>query len=300
VTSVATPTQVRLGEVFAFENRFDLCVLLTLLLLLLYSDPSWYVRIPLSVVAICGLAYPAARRLAALWGIAALIIAVGLYTNWYQSDNHKYLLGYWCFALFCAVLTSEPERALATSARWIIALVFLLAIVQKSLSADYLNGTFFHYALLFDERFAGLARWVGGVPEHMRSLNDAARNALVSYDSTLASVHVQGTVGASRLASFLTWWDYLLQTAIAVAFSLPRSHPIGRTRDLWLSIFLFTTYLFAPVVGFGWVLAIMGIAQTERHQNTARVFYVVAFLFLQVYRIPWIKVLGRALDGEPG
>jgi hypothetical protein len=60
---------------------------------------------------------------------------------------------------------------------------------------------------------------------------------------------------------------------------------------VWLLLFLFTTYVFAPVIGFGWVLAIMGIAQTDSRRAGIPGLYVVVFLLLQMYRIPWAKLV---------
>ncbi len=70
-------------------------------------------------------------------------------------------------------------------------------------------------------------------------------------------------------------------------------------RDAWLLIFLFFTYLVAPVIGFGWVLAIMGIAQTGIQHTRLRALYVFAFLYLQVYRVPWGKVSDLLLKLNP-
>lgn len=292
----ASRTGLNVSRIFEYENRFDLCLVLTLLLLLLYSDNFWYIKIPLSVVAISGFIYPGLRTSRTLWALAVIIIAAGTYNNWYIVDNHKYLLGYWCVAIFFALLTDAPERTLEKTARWLVALVFALAVAHKSLAPDYLNGTFFYYELLFDQRFSGLARYVGGMPEHMEHLNQAARRALVNFDSTLASVQLQATAATARLGGFITWWNYLIQAILAVVFLLPRTAWLARARHAWLLLFLFTTYLFAPVIGFGWVLAIMGIAQTERGEDRTRALYVVAFLLLQVYRTPW-GILFSSISG---
>ena len=286
--------------VFDDRNRVGLGIVLTLLLLLLYSHHFWYVKVPLSVIAIAGFILPHWRISRWLWGLALVIIAIGSYTNWYSIDNHKYLLGYWCLAIFLSLFSSRPERVLADSARWMIGLVFLVAVLQKSTSDDYLDGTFFYYELLLDGRFSGLATYLGGIPEHFKDLNEAARRALVNFDSGLTSVHLQGTEATKRVATFITWWNYLIQLVIGFAFLLPGSNWLTRTRNAWLLLFLLTTYLFAPVIGFGWVLAIMGIVQTEDGQQRTRALYVTAFLFLQIYRIPWGEALSALADLATG
>lgn len=275
------------GWALAFKSRFDLSLALTLLLLLLYSHHYWYIQIPLSVIAITGLIFPHLRTSPVLWAAATFIVVLGTYINWYTVDNHKYLLAYWCVAIFCALLTRDPEQTTEKAARCLIGLVFFLAVLQKTISDNYLNSAFFCYELLLDERFFALAKYVGEISDQTNALNMAARRALVSYDSTLTEVRLGGTENAATLAVFITWWNYLIQVIIGIVFLAPCSTWLSRMRDAWLLVFLFTTYLFAPVIGFGWVLAIMGIAQTEVKRTNLRVLYVAAFLFLQVYRVPW-------------
>ena len=99
----------------------------------------------------------------------------------------------------------------------------------------------------------------------------------------LTEARLGGTENAAKLAVFITWWNYLIQVIMGIALLAPRFTWLWRTRDVWLLVFLFTTYLFAPVIGFGWVLAIMGIAQAEIDCTK---LCVAAFLFLQFSRVP--------------
>jgi len=283
----------------AFESRFDLSLALSLLLLLLYSHRYWYIQTPLSVIALTALIFPQVRTSPSLWAVATFLVAVGTYINWYSVDNHKYLLAYWCVAIFGALLTRDPEQTAAKAAHRLIGLVFLFAVLQKTISDDYLNRTFFYYELLLDERFSGLAKYLGGIPDQINALNMAARRALVNYDSTLTEVHLRGTETIAKLALLITWGGYLIEVIIGAAFLTPPATWLSRMRDVWLLVFLFSTYLFAPVIGFGWVLAIMGIAQTEIQRTRIRALYVVAFLFLQVYRIPWREFSALLLKLNP-
>jgi hypothetical protein len=270
-----------------FENRFDLSLALSLLLLLLYPHNYWYIQTPLSVIALAALIFPPVRKSPFVWAVAAIIVSAGTYINWYTVDNHKYLLAYWCVAIFCALLTRDPELCAEKTAHWLIGLVFFFAVLQKTISDDYLNTTFFYYELLLDERFSGVAKYIGGVPDYMNTLNMAARRALVNYDSALNEVYLGGTRNLANLALIMTWCGYLIELIIGAAFLAPRSTWLSKWRNVWLLLFLFSTYLLAPVIGFGWVLAIMGIAQTGPEQKRFRALYVLAFLFLQIYRIPW-------------
>lgn len=288
----------RAARLLTDDSRLDLCLILTLLLLLLYPPRAWYASIPLSVLALSALIFPWLRASRALWGAASLLCLVGTYAHWYTADNHKYLLAYWCVAVCLALFTREPDRTLALAARRLLAAVFLLAVVQKSLAEDYLNGAFFHYALLLDPRFAWLAQHVAAVPAHMLDLNEAARRALVSFDSTLSSVRLESTSRAAVLAAWITWWDYLMQVLIGAVHAWPRRAWLARTREIWLLSFLVATYLFAPVIGFGWLLAILGLAQTDPGRLRTRAAFVAAFLLLQMYRVPWTRLSRPGLGAD--
>lgn len=300
VEIVPAAATARLGSVLDERNRFDLCVVLTALLLLLYAPDGWYAEIPLSLIAMAGLVFPELRKSAILWGVATSVAAFGVFWKWHIADNHKYLLVYWCLAIFLALLTSAPERALKTSSRWLIAFVFMFAVVQKTRSSDYLDGTFFYSELLLDVRFETLARIVGGVTGELQSANQAKVEALLNFDSNLSSVQLQAASATNTLAYFITWWNYLIQVVIAVFFVPVIPWRWRDIRNLALLLFLFTTYLFAPVIGFGWVLAVMGVAQTDPDQTRTRAAYLFAAFFLQACNIPWQSLLGRIFPGGAG
>ena len=272
-------------------GRFEIGLLPTLLLLAFYPPRSIYISLPLSIIAIAGIIVPALRHARLPWLAAGVLVAAACLTNWQSTDNHKYLLAYWCLAIFCCFNTSDPERSLARIGRWLIALVFAIAVLQKTLSPDYLTGGFFYYELLFDDRFGNLARYVGGINAFIVELNESARQALVNYDSTLTAVKLSSTDNLLYLAAFITWWNYLIQFAIAVTWLAPASHALARARHPLLLVFLFSTYLFAPVIGFGWVLAIMGIASLDPHAIRTQALYLLAFVLLQVYKLPMIELI---------
>ena len=52
------------------------------------------------------------------------------------------------------------------------------------------------------------------------------------------------------------------------------------------------TYAFAPVAGFGWLLLVMGAAQTGEGDVWLRRAYVAAFLVVLFYsEVPWAGIL---------
>jgi hypothetical protein len=270
------------------NERLDLYAVMTLLLLLLYSSELWHVRLAATVLAVLAFVFRPLRLNAKFWFVVAATVMIGNSQQWAQLDNHKYLLGYWCFAFFCALQTDEPDKSLATAARCLIGLSFIFALFWKVTSGDYLNGTFFQHALLTDDRFAFMARSLAGMTASMEVVNDAARQALTNYDSQLTSVGLLTTARLAPLAKVLTWWTVLIEGLIATTFLWPRPKSIvANSRDFFLLLFILSTYAVAPVIGFGWVLVIMGLVQCSSRFRYMRLAYVLAFVLLQVYRFQW-------------
>jgi hypothetical protein len=59
---------------------------------------------------------------------------------------------------------------------------------------------------------------------------------------------------------------------------------------------MFSTYPVATVVGFGRLLALMGLAQTRNRLGVERAIYFVCFLLMPLYRFPFVRAL-RLLIG---
>jgi hypothetical protein len=272
-------------------GKLDLCLRLTLVLLLLYPGDSLRVRVPMTILALLALVFPHLQRQARYWCVVAISFVLANLGDWYQLDNHKYLLAYWCIAVFCSLQTHDPAAALKINSRLLIGLCFALAVLWKISVSDYLDGTFFEYSLLTDKRFHGVAAALGGITDPMKNVNSAALTALTNYDSRLDMVQLRATQSIHSLAQFMTRWTVVIETLIAAGFLLPRRAALARCRDYFLITFLITTYALAPVVGFGWLLAIMGLAQTDEQAEPVQLLYVAALICLQIYRLPWQSML---------
>jgi len=62
-------------------------------------------------------------------------------------------------------------------------------------------------------------------------------------------------------------------------------------RDLVLLLFMFSTYPVASVVGFGRLLAVMGLAQTRDYLNVERTVYLGCFLLLPLLEFPFARFI---------
>jgi hypothetical protein len=177
------------------------------------------------------------------------------------------------------------------SARLLVGLTFTFALAWKLLSPDFLSTEFFHYSLLFDDRFSSKLAAAGILEGTSAELNGLAREALVRPESTLQGIEVATNPTVRRLASVLTGWTLALEGFIACVFLAPGRSSLRRARDPALLLFIVSAYAVAPVLGFATVLATMGFVQCERHRAGTRFAYLLAFVAMQIFRVPWAALL---------
>jgi hypothetical protein len=99
-------------------------------------------------------------------------------------------------------------------------------------------------------------------------------------------------------AAIATWGGLLLEALVALLCLIPGAGRIQPARHAALLVFCATTYALAPVAGFGWLIATMGLAQVRQHQQLLRALYIAAFLLILLYsEIPWTGVLAEWMGG---
>jgi hypothetical protein len=275
---------------------------LTVMVLLLNVPDIWYLRVPLIVISVLGLAWPQALRTTQYWFCMATLLGATVYFNWDSADNHQYLFVYWCLAL-CAAFSlpaAQQQEALAISSRRLLALCMLLATLWKVATPQYMDGTFFEYTLLADPRFADLSRAAGGMAS-MTLADNRELLALVTEGHARGLEVNEVTLGrvprAEHLALALTWWTVLIEGALAVLFFLPHRPAIARFRNAALIFFAATTYSVAHVRGFGWMLMLLGLAQCTADEKRWRWAYLGAFVLIQLYFVPVVAIAEIILDG---
>ncbi len=288
--AVRSYVRARLSEV-AKIDRVDLALRLALLDMLLRPVGDWTLRPFVLTLCVVGLLVPGQLRRPSLWLALTFLTGLRVVLDWPLSDNHAYLLCYWCFAIFLALLSSDPSKCLALNGRLLVGLVFAFATIWKlGLSPDYVDGRFFRVTMLVDGRFEGFARLVGGVtPEALQDLREFveqhADGGLIDPGS--------GPVEPLRyiwIARLTAWWNIFIDGAIAIAFLWPAGKRISLLRDPLLLFFCATTYAIATVEGFGWLLIAMGVAQCAPERQTTRLLYLACFGLIVFYReVPWAE-----------
>lgn len=272
----------------AQSDILTICARLTLIYLLLLRHGSWD-----AYAIVVAIAAPALlnRRLACnryVWGAIAILTVARVVTHWMAIENHIYLATYWCLALAICLWLPDSMRVLSRNARLLVGLPFVFAMLWKGvLSSDFVDGTFFRVTLLADGRFRSLADLLAGLT------GDAAhRNLLAIQQMTGAHVAPVGLMleepdGARILAAIMTYCTLIVESAVAICFLAPMGTLFSRWRHVVLITFCATTYLIAPVTGFGWLLVIMGLAQTSVEQWRLRLAYFATFAVIAIAAIPW-------------
>ncbi len=275
----------------------DLALRLTLLGLVLHPVGHELFRPWILGMAGAGLLFPGLLHRPALWGGLSLLTAGRVALDWPLSDNHAYLLSYWCLAVTLSCFGKGQDRILAINGRWLIALVFGFATLWKLLLApDFVDGTFFRVTLLVDPRFEGFTRLVGGLSIEQI---DAARAALGRHSDGGALEAVAAatpSVWLERLAMAMTAWTLAIELAITVTFCWWQGRGPSKLREAFLILFCVSTYAVATVEGFGWLLIAMGVAQCEVDRTRARVAFLGTFALILFYReVSWLTWLANLI-----
>jgi hypothetical protein len=266
---------------------------LTLLILLLRPPAEGALRGLTWLVAGLAVALPPLARSAGLWLTLAGLVLGRLILDWPLADNHIYLLAYWCLGIGLCLLMPSPFAAMADMSRWLVAAAFLCAVIWKGvLTPDFLDARFFRMTLLTDERFAELARAVGGLTEEQLAINRAALEALPAGVEMLGGPVLVEPPALRHLGLALTWGGFALETAVALAFLSRWPSWVHRHRHALLLTFGAATYAVAPVAGFGWLLAAMGLAQCDSEQRGLRLAYVAVFALVLIFaETPVLRLL---------
>ena len=100
---------------------------LTALILLLRPLDVWWVTGLVLAVAGLAIVFERVRRHAVTWWLLSFLVIARIVAVWPLSDNHIYLLAYWCAAIGVALMAPMPAASLADGSRWLLGAAFALA-----------------------------------------------------------------------------------------------------------------------------------------------------------------------------
>ena len=271
---------------------FDPVAALTLFMVVIFSfdDPAFRIVGQLALLGV--LVHSPLLRSRALWTALAVVGTLVLARHWYTADNHKYLLVYWLWVVTIAshlgaAADADADKVLLFNARFFLVFIFLGAALQKWLSSRYMSGEMFEMFLLLDERFRAFAHLVG----IDKSVANAALLSYTTLQSPLTEVVnneilLPATDHSRFVALAITWYDFWVQVLIGLCLALNRrvAELVGHAALLF---FIFTTYIPAPVFGFGWTLTVMGFALTKDRFPRLALAYFAAAVAVLLYQMPW-------------
>ena len=269
------------------QPRHSLVLRLTLLLLLLHGSTTLLLDVPLRIACGVMLLSPSLLVNPVMWTIICGLVWWMNATVWLWIDNHKILITYWCLACALATSARDPDRVLAWNGRLLIGLTFLFATTWKVWAGEYWDGSFLEYTFLTDSRVAAIASAIGRIPPDALNQNRLFEFLLGQAPDTIGSVNL---IASQQLQLFTRWasyWTLAIEALVASVFLVRDKQWLSRCRDWILMIFIATTYFLLPVLGFAYVLIIMGFAQCPLRSRSARMAYICLFGLLQFARLPW-------------
>ena len=264
------------------RDAVEIAAQFTLLTLLFAQVGNAFTRPFILLIAAISILLPYGYRQPHIWLALCFFTSFRVFYEWPMADNHAYLLAQWCMTLSIACFSQSTGRILANNARILIGLIFLLASIQKISAPDYLDGTFFRYLFLADNRFEDFVVLFGNISyqeiDNARGLLENARFSALTVSESIVPISTEFNL----LVNFSTWWNLLDQIAVACCFLAPANSFLYKKRDFSLLIFCITTYAVAPVPGFGWLLVSMGLAQCGNNTRV-RVAYICTFFIILFY-----------------
>lgn len=264
---------------------------LTLILLMVYGPGSRAVGVQL--IGVVMLVIPALLANRVLWWSIVFFAGVANARSWFVIDNHQFLILYWTAA--CAIAVSIRDRAqgaalLRRSARALVAVVFLFAAFRKVIGGEYADGSFLHFTFLTDARFRDVAASLIRAPAHdlavgVDAMRFASQNGLYGVPIDLP------TSDALRISTLaLSWAGMSVEGLIGVLHAL-RGERLAQLRHLAYWAFVAGTYFLFPVMGFAFVLGVLGYAQCTVDQPARRFAYLVLFGVIHLTVLPWQSLL---------
>lgn len=261
----------------------ELILRLTALALILHGwSTEWLEAI---LVITCGVALISPSqwlRHPLLWMLIMIEVWWMNAPDWQWIDNHQYLISYWVLVCVIATRRDDPMPVFRWNGRILIGLAFALAFVWKVSLGEYWDGDFIRYEMLMDSRFERLAHFIGGVPlETLLEAKLIENEAILSPGTSFELPPV--TERLDLFAKALSWWTLAIEAIIAAAYLLGRRWQVIGSWGLML--FIVSTYICVPVLGFGAILGILGLAATPVDSTKTRAAWLVVLAIVQVGRL---------------
>ena len=200
-------------------DNYDLSLKLTVLFILLHfsKQASNELFVIIFLISGLGILFDRFRQSKLFWGFQLTFYSIFCYIYWYSIDNHIYLWAYWLVAILISISTNKKEF-LEISGKYLIAFCMFYAVLQKSLSYNYLNGDFFYFTLLTDMRFGFIGKFIQYdlsflVSENLRTL-DMMKSNTENYFLKA------GPYILKPISYALTWYTFCIELIISILLTM--------------------------------------------------------------------------------
>lgn len=266
-------------------DRVALITTASLFVVVVNNRDTLWLMVATAAFTVVALKNPRLARSPWTWLAIAAVMGATQAADWEGVDDHVVLTTYWALALGLSLLAPDPGRMLGWNARLLAGLTFAFATYWKLSSGDFADGDFFRFSLLLDDRFEYVTRGLGGMSEAEYAANHGS----------VADLHADPATGGaalalpdrvSTIAVVMTAWGLVSEVAAAVAHLAPLPHRLRWLRHLWLFAFAATTYFVVPIGGFGLILLLLGLAQTDPGERK-RVAYAAGMAAVLAWAPIW-------------
>jgi hypothetical protein len=286
----SAPFALRLSQALTDIRKADSVAYLTLFLAVIFGFSSWYFALAAQLALLVVLLVPSTAKRPALWGLLAIMATITVVLERDLADNHKYLLCYWLWVMCVAHIPGQREQRdeiIGFNARFFLIFIFLGAALQKFLSSSYMSGAMFELELLLDGRFQAFAQ-LTGIDAALG--HDSVRRLLLLSNPYVQVLDNKILLASDDrvhfVASLITLYDFYVQVAIGVLLLFRRAIA-DVAANVLLLFFIVTTYVPAPVLGFGFTLAILGFALVKERSQFFSAAYLLSMAAVLFYQIPW-------------
>lgn len=224
-----------------------------------------------------------------LWFALALLYILNPLSDWYQPSNHHFLFFYIFIALGLTFLnTKDRDSIFQTNANCLLVAVLFFAALQKALSAEYMDGSFFAYLLSTGSFFKPLY-YFSVEAKLICKENISSLLKFIYHDpNTFASIRLKEPFSYHPTLAFIfTYKVLLVETLIPALWVILKERPI---KHLMLIAFAIGTFTCVPETGFLSMIMALGFSQCSEKFKKTRTLYLVS---IAIFALLIILQVGR-------
>ena len=257
-------------------DPIDFSIKLTVFFLLLHFSNAVgeWLFIPIITLSSIGILFKKTRESLIFWLIQVAFYAYWVSISWTFIDNHMYLWAYWLIAVLVVIITKK-QHYLPISAKYLIASCMFYAVLQKLTSPTYLDGSFFYFTILTDQRLSFLGKLIQYDVQSIISDNSKILDMLMSNTE---SYQLNGGPWILKpISAFLSWYTIFIESILSIIFFLKQSF------YFWQHLLLLTfctLYFLLPIKGFAFTLLILGFSNLKKEDLLFKSAYLFFFFYI--------------------